>query len=522
MAAALWVVGMTDGERRRSRRPAVDGYRKSNRLDLWGRGGHDTGMAGPMISGIPFPPPLDSYQDGGQGDLWSVLAGRAQAEPFNVVASVIFALAIVHTFLAPKILHWSHAVQHRFEAELERVHGPDFREKIARRQRQSIPAAILHFFGEVEAVFGLWVVPLAILLCLVKGPAVMRGYLDVGVSYTEPLFVVVIMAMAASRPVVDFAVWLLGLVAGKSPVRWWFALLTLGPLLGSFITEPAAMTICAVLLGREFFGRGPGLVFRYATLGLLFVNISVGGALTHFAAPPVLMVAAKWNWDTAYMMENFGGRAVAGIVASNVIYFLIFRKEFGRLAEKAEDDPAERGERVPFWITAVHLLFLGLTVMFAHEPALFIGGFLFFLAFTMATTAYQDEIRMRSPMLVGFFLAGLVVHGGLQGWWIEPVLSRLGEYPLLVGATVLTAFNDNAAITYLATLVPNFSDTLKNAVVSGAICGGGLTVIANAPNPAGQSILQKFFPNGSIAPGGLLLAALAPTLVMLLFFALPR
>jgi hypothetical protein len=165
--------------------------------------------------------------------------------------------------------------------------------------------------------------------------------------------------------------------------------------------------------------------------------------------------------------------------------------------------------RCRFWITGVHLAFLGWTVLVAHEPALFIGGFLFFLAFTMATTAYQDEINMRSPMLVGFFLAGLVVHGGLQGWWIEPVLSRLGQYPLLIGATILTAFNDNAAITYLATLVPNFSDSLKTAVVSGAICGGGLTVIANAPNPAGQSLLQKYFPGG-IAPGGLFLAALFP------------
>jgi hypothetical protein len=115
----------------------------------------------------------------------------------------------------------------------------------------------------------------------------------------------------------------------------------------------------------------------------------------------------------------------------------------------------------------------------------------------------------------------LVVHGGLQGWWIEPVLSRLGELPLMLGATALTAFNDNAAITYLATLVPNFSDNLKIAVVSGAIAGGGLTVIANAPNPAGQSLLQKFFPGG-IAPGGLFLAALAPTVVMLILFALPR
>ncbi len=479
--------------------------------------------AAPVYSG-PFPRPLDSYQDEGSVDAGTVLISRAFAEPFNVVATVIFVLAIIHTFLAPKILGLSHRMQHEHEVRLEAINGSDFQQKIPRRLRQSIPAAVLHFFGEVEVVFGIWVIPLALLMWIYKGPEATRHYLDQGVSYVEPLFVVIIMAIAASRPIVEAAMRVLGLIAGESPARWWLALLTLGPLLGSFITEPAAMTICALLLGREFYRLGPSPRFMYATLGLLFVNISVGGALTNFAAPPVLLVADKWNWSTLFMLEQFGLRAVRGIVVSNLAYFLIFRKEFAwitRAHRELPPDEPEGGEPVPVWITCVHFAFLGWTVLVAHEPALFIGGFLFFLAFTMATTAHQDEINMRSPMLVGFFLAGLVIHGGLQGWWIEPVLGRLGQYPLLFGATILTAFNDNAAITYLATLVPNFSDPLKAAVVSGAICGGGLTVIANAPNPAGQSILQKYFPGG-IAPGYLFLAALAPTLVMLFFFALPR
>jgi len=472
-----------------------------------------------------FPPSLESYQDDGNPDVGTVLVSRALAQPFNLIATVIFLLAIIHTFLAPKILGLSHRIQQAYEERLKEIHGADLQEKIPQHLRQSIPAAVLHFFGEVEVVFGIWVIPLALLMWIYQGPDVTRHYLDQDVSYIEPLFVVIIMAIAASRPIVQSSARVLGLIAGQSPARWWLALLTIGPLLGSFITEPAAMTLCAVLLGREFYRLGPGHRFMYATLGLLFVNISVGGALTNFAAPPVLIVAAKWNWTTAFMLEHFGFRALAGILVSNGAYFLIFRKEFARMAAARLDfpqDEAAREEPVPLWITGVHLAFLGWTVLVAHEPALFIGGFLFFLAFTMATTAYQDEINMRSPMLVGFFLAGLVIHGGLQGWWIEPVLSRLGHYPLLIGATVLTAFNDNAAITYLATLVPNFSDSLKVAVVSGAIAGGGLTVIANAPNPAGQSLLQKYFPGGSIAPGGLFLAALFPTLVMLFFFALPR
>jgi hypothetical protein len=159
------------------------------------------------------------------------------------------------------------------------------------------------------------------------------------------------------------------------------------------------------------------------------------------------------------------------------------------------------------------------TVFTAHYPAMFVGGFLFFLGFARATAAYQSRIELRTPLLVGFFLAGLVIHGGLQGWWIAPVLSRLAEAPLFLGATALTAVNDNALITYLATLVPNLGEELKLAVVQGAVVGGGLTVIANAPNPAGQALLGRFF-GGAISPLGLLAGAALPTLITALVFRL--
>jgi hypothetical protein len=87
----------------------------------------------------------------------------------------------------------------------------------------------------------------------------------------------------------------------------------------------------------------------------------------------------------------------------------------------------------------------------------------------------------------------------------------------MLGAIGLTAFNDNAAITYLSTLVPGLTEGTKFAIVAGAVTGGGLTVIANAPNPAGQSILARFFPTG-ISPMGLLLGALPATIVMALCF----
>ncbi len=466
-----------------------------------------------------FPLPLNQYAHTEGAGLWQVLVERVQADPFNLLASVLFLLAILHTFLAPTLLKLAHRLQHHHDDEIRRK--KEAGHSIHPRHERSMPAAALHFLGEVEAIFGLWVVPLLIAITFTKGWDTAKHYLNDTVNYTEPLFVIVIMAIAASRPILQFAARGMALLAGTSPARWWLTLLTVGPLLGSLITEPAAMTICALLLGREFYALKPGMTFMYATIGLLFVNVSVGGTLTNFAAPPVLMVAAKWNWSSLYMLQEFGIRAIVAILLSNLVYFLYFRPEFTALATKrkqvASAHPDEE-EAVPLWITGVHLAFLLGTVIVAHYPALFIGGFLFFLAFTIATSPYQDEINIRSPLLVGFFLAGLVIHGGLQGWWIEPLLGRLSQWPLLLGATFLTAFNDNAAITYLATLVPDFSETLKIAVVSGAVAGGGLTVIANAPNPAGQSILNKYFPNG-VAPGPLALAALFPTAIVLLCFA---
>ena len=296
------------------------------------------------------------------------------------------------------------------------------------------------------------------------------------------------------------------------------------------MTEPAAMTICALLLARQFFDLQPSLRLRYATLGLLFVNISIGGTLTHFAAPPVLMVARLWAWDTPFMLGHFGWRSALAIAVATGVYFAVFRRELQSLSaqppvadiEQPDEDvpPAEPVLLpVPGWIIAVHLAFMAWTVVNAHYPALFLGGFLFFLGFVRATAAYQSQVPLRAPLLVGFFLGALVIHGGLQGWWIAPTLASLSEQPLFIGAAVLTAFNDNALITYLATLVPNFSDALKAAVVEGAVTGGGLTVIANAPNPAGQALLARFF-DGAISPLYLLLAALIPTLIAALLFRL--
>jgi hypothetical protein len=466
-----------------------------------------------------FPTPLHAYPvvDGG---LLATLSSRAQADPFNLVATVIFLLAIVHTFGAARFVGLAHKAQRRHD-EQRRAEGLP--------TRPSVRAELLHFLGEVEVVFGLWAVVLMVAITWVRGWETTQHYVNDTVNYTEALFVVVIMALASTRPIVVFAEAALERVArlgGATPAAWWLAILTVGPLLGSFITEPAAMTICALLLARQFYDLRPSKRLKYATLGLLFVNISIGGTLTHFAAPPVLMVARPWGWDTPFMMGHFGWRSTLAILVSNAVYYLVFRRELTALAgrpAKAEIEIAEDGAPadallpVPPWLTVVHLLFMAWTVMNAHYRAIFMSGFLIFLGVSKATAAYQSRVELKSPLLVGFFLAGLVIHGGLQGWWIGPVLSSLPEHPLFFGATGLTAFNDNALITYLATLVPDLDERLKIAVVEGAVTGGGLTVIANAPNPAGQALLSRFF-GGAVNPLGLLAGALLPTLVAIAAF----
>lgn len=475
--------------------------------------------ASPASEEGAFPRPVASYHDG-DASTWAKLADRATGEPFNVVATVIFLLAIIHTFAASHFLK----ISHRYEHELEHLPAAEGDAGLARkRDRLRFRATMFHLFGEVEAVFGIWAIPLALAIVFFHGWGTMIHYID-GSNYREPIFVFVIMAVASSKPVLKCAEAALARVAalgGGTGAAWWLSILTIGPLLGSFITEPAAMTICALLLVDQFYRLQPGMPLRYATLGLLFVNISVGGTLSHFAAPPVVMVAGVWNWDFTFMLSHFGWKAVIGIVIANALYFLIFRRELLALKKipRSSDDASEP---IPLSVTLVHLFMIAWTVLNSHHPALVIFGLLFFLAFVAATERHQDSIALRGPLLVGFFLAALVIHGGCQQWWIEPVLSDLGRWPLMVGATMLTAVNDNAAITYLASLVPGFTEELKYAVMAGAVTGGGLTVIANAPNPAGQSILQSHFGDGGINPLGLFCAALAPTFIMgAVFMLLP-
>jgi hypothetical protein len=417
--------------------------------------------------------------------------------PFELVCGLLFALAIVHTFSTKYFEHLAHL--------------------------QPRHAGLWHWLGEVEVVFGFWALVLAITMFFLLGSAAAVEYIDTR-NYTEPMFVFAVMVIAATRPILQAATALLQWLARAVPLGgslgYYLVVMVLVPLMGSFITEPAAMTLAALILGNRFFARNLSTGLKYATLGVLFVNISVGGTLTSFAAPPVLMVAAQWGWDTSFMAATFGWKAAIAVVLNVVGVSVWFRKELAALPLQTEAKDA--APAVPLLLVAVHVVFLVGVVVFAHHPAIFMGLFLFFLGIAHAYEHHQDRLILKEGLLVAFFLAGLVVLGGQQQWWLQPLLMRMSSDLVFVGAIALTAFTDNAALTYLGSLVEGLSDGFKYALVAGAVTGGGLTIIANAPNPAGIAILRQHFDEGVVHPLGLLLAALPPTVVAAAAFWLFR
>jgi hypothetical protein len=414
--------------------------------------------------------------------------------PFELVAAVLFALAIVHTFCTRWFEHLAHA-----------------------RPRH---AGLWHLLGEVETVFGFWAIVMLVAMVAFDGWSAASSYLG-SRGFVEPAFVFVIMVMAASRPVLQLATDLVGWTGRRLPLEAgaarYAAALSLVPLLGSLITEPAAMTLAALMLRDRIFARGVDNRFRYGTLGVLFVNVSVGGTLTSFAAPPVLMVAGRWDWTTPFMFANFGWKAIVAVLFNAAVATWIFRR---RLAVEvpATDRPLAR---VPAAFVALNVALVAGVVIAAHRHEIFLALFLLFLGLADAYKRHHGRLVLREGLLVASFLAGLVVLGGQQAWWLQTALTRVGESAVFYWAMGLTAITDNAALTYLGSLVSGITEAFQYALVAGAIAGGGLTVIANAPNPAGFAILKGGFDDEAISPLGLFTAALAPTAVAAIAFQLP-
>lgn len=408
----------------------------------------------------------------------------------ELVSTILFFIAILHTFFVSKF----ERIAHKF-------------------QKNSLGYNFWHLFSEVEVVFGIWSLVFLFIAFILGGHQFVTTYLG-ALDYTEPLFVFVIMCIAATRPVIYFAEKIILSVSRYLPfserLAFYIATMIIGPLLGSFITEPAAMTVTALILLNGLYHESISLKLKYATIALLFVNISIGGTLTTFAAPPVLMVANKWSWNTLYMIKHFGYKSVFAIILSTLFYGGLFRKElYGTIRKKElpSNYLIPRG-----WKIFLHLFFLFCVIYSSHWPIIFISIFIFFIGVLSITEKHQDKLKVRESLLVAIFLGGLITLGTIQSWWLKPLLSKMGEGILFWGATALTSVTDNAALTYLGSLA-SLNESGKYALVAGAVAGGGLTVIANAPNPAGFAILRESFGHEGINPLRLFKWAIIPTII---------
>ena len=414
----------------------------------------------------------------------------------EVLSTVFLAAALIHSFATP------------FFAKLSK-----------RYPEGSSREAFFHLLAEVEVVFGFWAAIFLTSWAVLEGPAKVIEYQQ-SLNMTEPLFVFCIMILASTRPVVTVArKFLLSIVKvfsriipANEKIIQMFVLLSFGPLLGSLITEPAAITILALLLDRMLDKADEKLL--YGTLALLFVNISIGGGLTHFAAPPILIVAQKFGWGLKDVFINLGEAVICAVFTNAIVFCLLFKKKITEQVSRLE----EENYPMPWWVIASHLLLMVFVVMTSHYMNVFMSVFMAFIGLTTVTKKYQDGLKFKEAFLVGFFLAGLIVFGSMQKWWLTPILAVITDKTLFFAATGLTAITDNAALTYLGSQVETLTESSKWALVSGAITGGGLTILANAPNPAGFSILSSRFPNASLNAGKLLLASLIPTSVAIVFF----
>ena len=218
------------------------------------------------------------------------------------------------------------------------------------------------------------------------------------------------------------------------------------------------------------------------------------------------------------MAATFGWKAALAVLINATGMVFMLRRHISSSQPAATAADSATAEPIPLLVTAIHFIFLVGVVLLAHHPVLFLSLFLFFLGYTNAYERHQNPLILKEALLVGFFLAGLVVLGGMQQWWLQPIISNMRPTVLFFGALGLTAITDNAALTYLGSLIVGMSDQAKYMLVAGAVAGGGLTVIANAPNPAGVALLRRGFNDESISAGGLLLGALPPTVVAAIFF----
>lgn len=420
-----------------------------------------------------------------QASITSELLLDVSTTPFDLFSALFFFLAIVH------------ALSTRYLAELA--------DKLERKKSTKIDLGVfprsfrielVRFLSETEVVFGLWVIPQLIAMTYFYNWNHVLEFLD-GLHFVEPLYVATVLIVILSRPIEEIIEQTFGALSridkGSCRIWWWLAL-TLGPLLGSVLKETSAMLISCAILADRFFTAKPSTRFKYVTFALLLVNVSLGGALTNFGSSSILMVRDTWGWTSSFVFNSFGIPVLLSIFTLNFIVYLFFRKELQKLELPISE--YESGTPCQLWVKLAYVAILAWIIFHGNYPVVFIGTLVLFVGLHQAIFGKKEELKLRPGIMIGFFLAGLIIHGTLQEWWVSPLFRHCSEQGLFPLSVVLSAFNQNALVTYMALHVQAFNDLDKYYIVAGSLLGGGLTLFGNSPNFAAFSILRPFFPRG--------------------------
>lgn len=430
----------------------------------------------------------------------------------EIFTFIIFALAIIHAFLT----HYFYALHEKYKIKANRV---------SKQQKFYLSLSeICYFFSEIEIVFGFWIIPLVLGLFLFLGVQETLHYLT-SRDYTYALYMAVVVAFVSTRPIIQCAERLLAYISrlgGNSVKTWWWTILTLGPFLDIFLKEPGAMTITSILMAKTCFPFVKSRKFRYGTLALLFLNISLGGLFSPYTSRSLFLVAQLEKWDLAYTLMHFSWKALIVILLNTGLTYFVFRKKFPKdssaLLTFLEN---EKREHIPIWLTIIHLgLFLAI-ILSSEYPPIFLGVFFIFIGIHKVTHHYQGHeqgpLQLKPAIAVGFFFASLLIHGELQEGWVLKFLSDLNFEGALAISTFLSSIIDNAIVLYFLDQIKPLKDPVLYAIIAGSLSAAALTVMANGPNLIGYTILKKFF-GGNISPFQLFLAGLPLTILSLLIF----
>lgn len=417
----------------------------------------------------------------------------------------IFLLAIIHTFLTPKLFFLSERFRHKQLIFTESS------------KKYYMLSELIGILSKVEIVFFVWAIPLFFLFWISEGFKLTITYFDTR-NYSFPIYIMTIVVLTTSKPIIDFADRILTFLAKlgpNTPKMWWWALLLGSPLIACLVKEPGAMIIGSTLLLRKFYYLTPSRSFRYATMGLLFSNISMGGLLTPVSSRAFMLVQSSLNWKPGFLLAQFSWKAFIAIILSTTIYYVIFRKEFDKLPSTVRDRINFK-YAIPWWISATHILFLAAILWIKPASVILAAFFVLFLLFHKMTVFYQNPLHLDKMALLGLFYTGVLIHGDLQGKWISLIMEKLPGLGVLIVSFILSACMDNSIAHYLAMNVTSSSDCYRYLVVAGVTAAGGLTLLANSANLLGYTVLKTSFLSISFVK--LFYYGLTPSLVALTIF----